>query len=109
MERAVALELPNVATSARSLGTVSGFQFAAVFQSSLLGSSFQVALPAKSVSEIANKHRLQKSGRVLIRCFSIKALLWLTRKKASQMLQRWFVCNHAGFSKNVWDKAQRDL
>ena len=45
-EMAVAFELPNVATSAGSLGTVSGVQFTAVFQSPLVGVSFQVALPA---------------------------------------------------------------
>ena len=43
---AVVFELLNVAMSAASLGTVSGVQFAAVFQSLLVGSNFHVALLA---------------------------------------------------------------
>jgi hypothetical protein len=89
MDTVVVFELPNVATSAGSLGTVSGLQFTAVFQLSLVGSSFQVALPAWSASDVTNKHKLQKRGRVLIRRFSIKAFLWLTRRNAAQILQRW--------------------
>ena len=65
------VELLKVATSPGSLGTVSGVQLAAVFQSLLLGSSFQVALPAWSVSDHASKHKLQKKGMILICCSSI--------------------------------------
>jgi hypothetical protein len=44
----VTLETSNVATSVRSIGTLCGVQFAAVFQSLLVGSAFHVALPAKT-------------------------------------------------------------
>src|SRR5437016_7489910 len=46
-EMAVMFETSNVAVSDGSLGTVFGVQFAAVFQSPLVGLRFQVALPAK--------------------------------------------------------------
>ena len=45
-EIAVMLEAAKVARSAGALGTVAGVQFAAVFQSPLVGLRFQVALPA---------------------------------------------------------------
>src|SRR6476661_8262105 len=45
----VTLEMSNVATSVRSIGTVCGVQFAAVFQSLLTGLVDQVALPAKTI------------------------------------------------------------
>ena len=44
----ILLERPKVATSAGPLGMVCGVQFAGVFQSRLVGFSFQVALPAKA-------------------------------------------------------------
>ena len=43
----VVSEAPNVAASDDPLGTVSGVQLAAVFQSLLIGLAFQVALPAR--------------------------------------------------------------
>lgn len=46
MERFVISDVPKVALSADPFGTVFGIQFAAVFQSPLLGLSVQVALPA---------------------------------------------------------------
>ena len=45
---AVRFETPNVAISANPLGTVAGFQLAAVFQSPLVGLRFHVALPEKA-------------------------------------------------------------
>src|SRR6266498_1912787 len=41
------MERANVAVSSGPLGTVGGVQLAAVFQSSVAGLAFQVALPAK--------------------------------------------------------------
>src|SRR6266536_6096303 len=41
------MERANVAVSAGPLGTIAGVQLAAVFQSSVAGLAFQVALPAK--------------------------------------------------------------
>jgi hypothetical protein len=52
-----------------------------VFQSALVGLSFQVALPAWSVPDVANKHKPQMRGRILIRDCSISAFLRLTGKK----------------------------
>ena len=46
VETLVTFETPNVAVSSGELGTVSGVQLAAVFQSSLIGLKFHVALPA---------------------------------------------------------------
>jgi hypothetical protein len=43
--------------------------------------SFQVALPAWSVPDVANKHKPQMRGRILIRDCSISAFLRLTGKK----------------------------
>jgi hypothetical protein len=45
-ETSLTFERRNVATSAGPLGTVFGIQFAAVFQSLLMGLTCQVALPA---------------------------------------------------------------
>ena len=44
--RFVVLDAEKVATSVSLLGMVSGVQFSAVFQSLLVGFSFQVVLPA---------------------------------------------------------------
>ena len=57
VERAtsVLLERPNVATSAGPLGMVCGVQFAAVFQSPLVGFSFQVALSAEAAFRIPSE------------------------------------------------------
>ncbi len=41
--------------SACALGTLIGVQFAAVFQSPLVGLSFQAALPAKAVIELNSR------------------------------------------------------
>ncbi len=49
LETARRLEVPKVAISARLLGTSAGVQFAAVFQSPLVGLELHVALPAKGV------------------------------------------------------------
>jgi ABC-type uncharacterized transport system YnjBCD ATPase subunit len=57
------LELPNVATSADPFGTVAGVQLPAVFQSVLVGSRFQVALPAKVKSE--GRRKKAEESRVL--------------------------------------------
>ena len=46
IETSVLLETPKVAISFGPFGTVAGVQFAAVFQSPLVGLRFQVALPA---------------------------------------------------------------
>ena len=43
----VTFDVPNVATSDVPFGTVLGLQFAAVFQSPLMGFVAQVALPAR--------------------------------------------------------------
>jgi hypothetical protein len=53
IESAVVFETSKVAISAGALGIVFGVQFAAVFQSPLVGSRFQVALPAKVFSATA--------------------------------------------------------
>ena len=45
----VVLEAAKVAVSVVEFGTVAGVQLAAVFQSMLIGSRFQVALPARPV------------------------------------------------------------
>ena len=45
-DTAVLLELAKVAVSEEPFGTVAGVQFAAVFQSPLVGFAFQVALSA---------------------------------------------------------------
>ena len=58
----VVLEAPNVATSALPLGTVAGVQFAAVFQSPLVGLRFQVALPANEWAAIKQEKR-QMTGK----------------------------------------------
>ena len=44
----VTFDVPKVATSVCELGTVGGVQFAAVFQSPLVGFVAHVALPAKA-------------------------------------------------------------
>src|SRR5437660_477282 len=49
IETLVVFDRSNVAISAGPLGTVSGVQFVAVFQSPLVGLRFHVALPAKAV------------------------------------------------------------
>ena len=46
-ETLVLLEVEKVAVSVKPFGTVCGVQLAAVFQSPLVGSRFQVALPAE--------------------------------------------------------------
>ena len=45
---AVICEVASVAVSAGPFGTIAGVQFAAVFQSPLVGFRFQVALPANA-------------------------------------------------------------
>jgi hypothetical protein len=49
VERSVTAEVANVAVSAGPFGIVFGIQFAAVFQSPLIGFRFQVALSASAV------------------------------------------------------------
>ena len=55
--RAVVFERPKVAVSLGPLGTVAGVQFAAVFQSLLIGLALQVALPAKEWAAIKHERR----------------------------------------------------
>src|SRR5438105_4819175 len=64
----VTLEAPKVAMSLGSLGTVFGVQFAAVFQSPLVGLRFQVALPAKlpSVSRANEINRMTLANLLFI-------------------------------------------
>jgi hypothetical protein len=54
--------MSNVAVSAGSFGTVAGVQFAAVFQSPLVGLRFQVALPAKEWAAIKHE-KTQTTGK----------------------------------------------
>ena len=49
----VTFDVPNVATSDVPFGTVFGLQFAAVFQSPLVGLVAQVALPARECRCVA--------------------------------------------------------
>jgi hypothetical protein len=66
-EMEVMFDVSKVATSVGALGTVAGVQFAAVFQSPLVGLVFQVALPAQAgcdsnVVRIASKIRSARRG-----------------------------------------------
>ena len=54
-ETLVTLEASKVATSDRPFGTVAGVQFAAVFQSPLVGLKFQVALSATKGTGLSNR------------------------------------------------------
>jgi hypothetical protein len=65
METAVVLETANVAVSASPLGTVAGIQFAAVFQSPVVGLRSQVALPPWAVCKLkeTNKSRPRRPAR----------------------------------------------
>ena len=47
IERFVTFDMPNAAVSVVAFGTVCGLQFAAVFQSPLVGFVAHVALPAR--------------------------------------------------------------
>src|SRR4051794_11384060 len=58
----VMLETSKVATSVDCAGMVSGVQFSAVFQSPLVGFSFQVALSAKVQSGRRTKHASRTEG-----------------------------------------------
>lgn len=58
----VVFEMSNVAVSAGPLGTVFGVQLAAVFQSPLVGSSCQVALPA-TAEPIAKRKSSRGNGK----------------------------------------------
>src|SRR5712691_11240423 len=59
----VTLETSNVATS---LGTTSGVQLAAVFQSPLVGLRFQVALPARAKPARTKSSKTKGSALVFI-------------------------------------------
>src|SRR5438552_6296583 len=62
-EISVMLETSNVAISVGWSGTVSGVQLAAVFQSLLVGSKFQVALPALSLTAVTMMANAVISGQ----------------------------------------------
>jgi hypothetical protein len=62
----VMFEAANVAVSLGPFGTVLGIQLAAVFQSPLIGSSCQVALPANPACIVRPKHKMQMSKRRLV-------------------------------------------
>src|SRR5690349_16417851 len=59
----VVLETPNVATSAGPSGTVAGVQFAAVFQSPLVGFKFQAALPAWTLAARTRNKKARPQSR----------------------------------------------
>jgi hypothetical protein len=63
-ERFVVLEVAKVAMSLGPFGTVAGVQFAAVFQSPVLGLTFQVALPANEWAAIMHES-MQTAGKSL--------------------------------------------
>lgn len=62
-ERPVMLERANVAISVGPLGTVAGVQFAAVPQSPVTGSRFQVALPARTVVRETRRQQQKEPKR----------------------------------------------
>ena len=64
IETLTVLETPKVATSFGPFGTVAGVQFAAVFQSLLIGLELQVALPAKEWTAIKHE-QTQMTGKSL--------------------------------------------
>jgi len=75
------LERANVAVSAGPLGTVLGVQLAAVFQSSVAGLAFQVALPAKVLLavertsvRIAAAEGRKAHPYLIAACFSLQAV-----------------------------------
>ena len=63
MLMSVVLERSKVALSRMPLGTVSGVQLIAVFQSPLVGLRFQVALPARVVGTLRKNSETGRSGR----------------------------------------------
>jgi len=67
----VICETSKVAASSSPLGTVAGVQLAGVFQSSLVGLRFQVALPAKAVEAAARMTMAMKLGWVFMSTYSL--------------------------------------
>jgi hypothetical protein len=63
MEGFVTFDVPKVAMSVVEFGTLCGAQFAAVFQSPLVGFFAQVALPARLVMGIRKARKQEKRQR----------------------------------------------
>lgn len=59
-EIAVVFETAKVATSSGPFGTIAGVQFAAVFQSPVVGLRFQVALPACPSVGVSTSNNVDK-------------------------------------------------